>query len=63
MKLQKSGNFTGLGSEVVEGHRVVKEQAAQRVRSWTVQNQMRGSLDESTQALHEGFSIMPILKR
>ena len=26
------------------GHRVAKEQAAQRVRSWSVQNEMRGVL-------------------
>ena len=29
------------GPEVVERQRVAKERAAQRVRSWTVQNEMR----------------------
>ena len=36
------GNFSWPKPEVVEGQRVAKEQAAQRVRSWTVQNAMRG---------------------
>ena len=30
--------------EVIERQRVAKERAAQRVRSWTVQNEMRGVL-------------------
>ena len=37
-------NFPGPGSEVVERYRVAKERAAQKVRSWTVQNEMRGVL-------------------
>ena len=44
MKPQKSGNSPGPGPEVVERQRVAKERAAQRVRSWTVQNEMRGVL-------------------
>ena len=44
MKPQKPGNSPGPGSEVVEGQRVVKKRAAQRVRSWTVQNEMRDVL-------------------
>ena len=32
------------GPEVVEKQRVAKEQAAQRIRSWTVQSEMRGVL-------------------
>ena len=41
---QKPGNSPRPGPEVVERQRVVKERAAQRVRSWTVQNAMRGVL-------------------
>ena len=44
MELQKPGNYPGPGPEVVERQRVVKERTAQRVRSWTVQNEMRGVL-------------------
>ena len=44
MEPQKLGNPPRQGSEVVESHRVAKERAAQRVRSWTVQNEMRGVL-------------------
>ena len=41
---QKPGNFPGFGPEVVKRQRVAKERAAQRVRSWTAQNEMRGVL-------------------
>ena len=41
---QKRGNSPGPGPEVVERQRVANERAAQRVRSWTVQNEMRGVL-------------------
>ena len=41
---QKPGNSPGQGSEVVERQRVAKERAAQRVRSWTVHNEMRSVL-------------------
>ena len=41
---QKSDNSPGPGPEVVERQRVDKERAAQRVRSWTMQNEMRGVL-------------------
>ena len=41
---QKPGNSPGLGQEIVERRRVNKERAAQRVHSWTVQNEMRGDL-------------------
>ena len=44
MEPQKPGNSPGSGPEVVEGPRVAKERAAQRVRSWTVQNEMRDVL-------------------
>ena len=44
MEPQKPGNSSGSGPEVVERQRVAKEGAAQRVRSWTVQNEMRGVL-------------------
>ena len=39
---QKPGNSPGSGPEVVERQRVAKEGVAQRVRSWTVQNEMKG---------------------
>ena len=42
MQPQKPGNSPRSGPEVVERQRVAKEQAAQRVRSWAVQNEMRG---------------------
>ena len=60
---QKPGNFPALGPELVERQKVAREQAAQIVRSWTVQNEMRGAWDECLQALQEGFSILPILER
>ena len=41
---QKPGSSPGPGPEVVERQRVAKERVAQRVRSWTVQNEMRGVL-------------------
>ena len=44
MEPQKPGNSPGPGPEVVETQRVAKEQAAQRIRSWTVQNETRGVL-------------------
>ena len=44
MEPQKPGNFTGPGPEIVDGQRVAKERAAQRVSSWTVQNEIRGVL-------------------
>ena len=44
MEPQKPGNSPGPGPEVVKGQRVAKERAAQRVRSRTVQNEMRGVL-------------------
>ena len=44
MEPQKPSNSPVSGSEVVERQRVAKEGAAQRVRSWTVQNEMRGVL-------------------
>ena len=44
MESHKLANSPGPGPEVVERQRVAKELAAQRVRSWTVQNEMRGVL-------------------
>ena len=40
----EAGQPPGSGPEVVERQRVAKEGVAQRVRSWTVQNEMRGVL-------------------
>ena len=39
--LQNPGNSPGPGPGVVERQRVAKDRAAQRVRSWTVQHEMR----------------------
>ena len=44
MRPQKPGNSPGPGAEVVERQKIAKEQATQRVRSWTVQYEMRGAL-------------------
>ena len=41
---QKPASSPGPGPEVVERRRIAKEQATQRVRSWTMQNEMRGVL-------------------
>ena len=38
---QKPGKSQGSGPEVVERQRIAKEQADQRIHSWTVQNEMR----------------------
>ena len=38
----KPGNSPGPEPEVVESQKIAKERAAQRVRSWTVQNEKRG---------------------
>ena len=46
MEPQKPGNSPGPRPEVVERQRVAKERAAQRVRSWTVRNEMRGVLGQ-----------------
>ena len=63
MERQKPGNSPGPGTEVVERQKTAKERATQRVRSWTVQNEMRGVLGRVPQALQEGFSILPILEK
>ena len=44
MKPQKPGNSPRPGPEVVKRQKVAKERAAQRLRSWTVQNEMRNVL-------------------
>ena len=44
MEPQKPGNSPGSGPEVIKRQRVAKESAAQRVRSWTVQNEMSNVL-------------------
>ena len=40
---QKLANSSAPGPVVDERHRVAKERAAQRARSWTVQNDRRGA--------------------
>ena len=44
MEPQNLGNSPGSGPEVIQRQRIAEEQAAQRVRSWTVQNEMKGVL-------------------
>ena len=44
MEPQKPDNSPGSGPEVVQRQRVAKERAAQRVRSWAMQNEMRDVL-------------------
>ena len=44
MELQKPGNSSGPGPEVVERQRVAKGQAVRRVCCWTVQNEMKDVL-------------------
>ena len=41
---QKPGNSPGPGPEFAERQKIIKERATQRVRSWTVQNEMKGVL-------------------
>ena len=48
MEPQKPGNAPGPVPEVVERQRVAKERAVRRVRSCTVQNEMRGVLGRMT---------------
>ena len=45
MEPHKPGNSPRSGPEVVRRQRVANEQAAQRIRSWTVQNEMKGVLE------------------
>ena len=40
IELQKPSNYPGPGQDVVKRQKVAKERAAQRIRSWTVQNEM-----------------------
>ena len=42
MDSQKAEDFPGPGSEIMERERVAKERAAQRIPSWTVQNEISG---------------------
>ena len=60
MEPHKPGNFPGPGSEVVETQRVARERGAQKVCSWTVQNEMRSVLGRMTAGAAQGFSILPI---
>ena len=46
IKPKKPSNSTGPGPEVVKRQRVAKKREAQRVRCWTVQNEMRGVLGQ-----------------
>ena len=44
MEPQKPVNFPGPEPEVTKRQRVAKERTVQRVRTWTVHNEMRGVL-------------------
>ena len=48
MKPQKPGYFSGPEPKLVERKGVTKERVAQKVRSWTVQNEMRSVLGRMT---------------
>ena len=50
MEPQKTSNSLESGPEVVERQKVAKERAVQRVRSWTVQHEMRGVLGRMTES-------------
>ena len=64
MEPQKPGNFPGLGQEIEQRQRVAKELAAQRVRSWTVQIEMRGVLGRvsagSAERIHDSDNAREI---
>ena len=56
MRLQKPGSSQGPGPKVVQRQKTAKERATQRVRGWTVQNEMRGVLGRvSTSAARRIF--------
>ena len=59
----EAGQFPRAWTSRRERQRVAKEQAAQRVRSWTVQNEMRGVLGRVSSGAGGRFSILPILER
>ena len=44
MEPQKPGNLSRPGPKFEKRQRVAKERAEQRVRSWTMQNEMKGVL-------------------
>ena len=48
MESQKLGNFSGFEPETIERQRVTVKRAAQRVFSWTVQNEMKNVLNWMT---------------
>ena len=43
MELQELGNSPRLGPKIVKRQRVAEERGTQRVRSWTVQNEIKGA--------------------
>ena len=57
MEPQKQGNSPGPGPEILERQRVAKEQAAQRVNSWTVQNEMRDVLGRAHSESDKGAQV------
>ena len=63
MEPQKQGNSPRLGPEVVERQRIAKDRAAQRVRSCTVQNEMRGVLGQESARASGRIAVLPILER
>ena len=44
MRPQKPGSSSRPGPKVVQRRKIAKEQVTQKVRSWTVQNEMRDVL-------------------
>ena len=45
---QKPSNSLGTEPEVIKRQRVAKERVVQRLRSWTVQNEVTGVLERMT---------------
>ena len=57
----EAGQLLETGPEVVKTQRVAKERAAQKICSWTVQNEV--GIYEYLQTLQGEFSILLILER
>ena len=63
MEPQKPGNSPGPEPEVVERQRIAKKRAAQRLRSWIVQNKMRSVLGGVSTGAAGRILHLPILVR
>ena len=63
MEPEKPGNSSGSGPEVVQRQRVANECAAQRVCSWTMQNEIRGVLGRVSTSAAGRILDLPILEK